>query len=68
MNIAVNRTTKELIGYWTPKGRQVGIVVTAYDVTELTNKFDKAVAIYEKILQMHGKDTMSLGKVKIHAQ
>jgi len=48
MSIAVNRTTKELVGYWTPKGKSIGIVVTAYAVDDLQKKFDVAVELYKK--------------------
>jgi hypothetical protein len=41
MNIGVNRSTKELIGYSKPQNGR-SIVVTAYAVDDLQKKFDKA--------------------------
>jgi hypothetical protein len=48
MSIAVNRSTKQLVGYWTPPGKTVGIVVTDYSVSDLQKKFDKAAELYKK--------------------
>lgn len=42
MSVAVNRRTKELVGYW--RGKNEAIVVTDYSIVDLTKKFNKAVA------------------------
>jgi hypothetical protein len=47
MSIAVNRSKcNELVGYWTPKGKCIGIVVTAVSVGELEQKFQQATSVY----------------------
>lgn len=47
MSIAVNRSTKELIGYWIPK-KGYPIIVTAYAVDDLEKKFKKKIEIRER--------------------
>lgn len=48
LNIAVNRRTKELIGYWSPDDESIGIIVKAYAVDDLERKFDEAKKVYEQ--------------------
>lgn len=48
MSVAINRSTRELIGYWiSPKG--IPIVVKAYAVDDLEKKFKKAVVNHAKL-------------------
>lgn len=47
MNVAVNRSTRELIGYWIPK-KGYPIIVKAYAMDDLEKKFKKKVEIREK--------------------
>jgi hypothetical protein len=65
MSIAVNRTTKELIGYWTPAGKTIGIVVKDYAVADLQIKFDKAVELYKKQFPQTIVSKTKLGKTVI---
>lgn len=47
LNIAYNKTTKQLIGYSNPK-KGNAIVVTAYAVDDLQKKFNKEVVKLQK--------------------
>lgn len=47
MNIGYNKTTKQLIGYSTPKNGR-SLVVTAYAVDDLERKFEAAKPAYLK--------------------
>jgi len=51
LNISVNRRTKELIGYWSPDGDPIGIIVKAYAVDDLERKFEEAKKQY---INLHG--------------
>ena len=43
LNVAYNKTTKQLVGYSQPK-RGEAIVVTAYAIDDLEKKFQKIIA------------------------
>lgn len=53
LNIAINRRTKELVGYWSSEDYPIGIIVKAYAVDDLQRKFEEAKTEY---LQM--RETM----------
>lgn len=54
MSVAVNRSTRELIGYWIPKNG-APIVVKAYAVDDLEKKFNKKVKDYKSKSKLEKK-------------
>lgn len=48
LNIAVDQTTNELVGYWAPQSGLNGIVVRAGNEKLLQLKFERALRHYDK--------------------